>query len=71
MVVRYELLLWYVLLHFTDWLFSTRTLCYCKDDRAMHLIYECPVNAPAKFEVRTSPVPEIIAIGVLVGGYEP
>jgi len=26
-----------------------------------------PVNAPAKFEVRTSPVPEITAIGVLVG----
>jgi len=20
----------------------TRKLCYCKDDRAMHLIYECP-----------------------------
>ena len=27
-----------------------------------------PVNAPAKFEVRTSPVPEITAIGVLVKG---
>jgi len=30
-----------------------------------------PVNATAKFEVRTSPVPEITAIGVLVGGCEP
>jgi len=32
-----------------------------------------PVNAPAKFEVRirSSPVPEITAIGVLVGGCEP
>jgi len=26
-----------------------------------------PVNAPAKFKVCTSPVPEITAIGVLVG----
>jgi len=26
-----------------------------------------PVNAPAKFEACTSSVPEIIAIGVLVG----
>jgi len=30
-----------------------------------------PVNAPAKFEVRTSPIPEITAIGLLVGGSEP
>jgi len=29
-----------------------------------------PMNAPAKFEVRISPVPEITAIGVLVGGCE-
>jgi len=29
------------------------------------------VNAPAKYEVCTSPVPEITAIGVLVGGCEP
>jgi len=29
-----------------------------------------PVNAPSKFEVCTSPVPEKIAIGVLVGGCE-
>jgi len=29
------------------------------------------VNAPVKFEVRTSPVPEITAIGVLAGGCEP
>jgi len=30
-----------------------------------------PVKAPAKFEVRTSPFPEITAIGVLVEGCEP
>jgi len=30
-----------------------------------------PVNAPAKFEVCTSPAPEIIATGVLAGGSEP
>jgi len=30
-----------------------------------------PVNAPAKFEVHTSPVPEITAIGVLVGVVNP
>jgi len=31
-----------------------------------------PVNVPAKFEVRiASPVPEIIAIGVMCGGCEP
>jgi len=30
-----------------------------------------PVNAVAKFEVRTSPVPEITAIGVLVGVVNP
>jgi len=30
-----------------------------------------PVNAPVKFEVRTSSVPGITAIGVLVGGCEP
>jgi len=46
-------------------------ISYRKDDRAMHLIYECPVNAPAKLEVRTSPVPELIAIGVLVGVVNP
>jgi len=30
-----------------------------------------PVNAPTKFEVSTSPVPEITAIGVLVGVVNP
>ena len=30
-----------------------------------------PVNAPAKFDVRTSPVPEITAIGVFVGVVKP
>jgi len=30
-----------------------------------------PVNALAKFEVRTSPVPEITAIAVLVGVVNP
>jgi len=29
------------------------------------------VNAPAKFEVRTSPAPDITAIGVLVGVVNP
>jgi len=29
-----------------------------------------PVNAPAKFDIHTSVVPEITAIGVLVGGCE-
>ena len=37
----------------------------------MCLIYQCSVNAPAKSEVRTLPVPEIFVTGVLVGVVNP
>jgi len=47
--------------------FLTRKLCYRKDDHVMCLIYDCPES----LECIALAVPEIIAIGVLVGGCEP
>ena len=50
---------------------TTRRLCYRKDDRAMNLIYGCPESFWMRIEnlkCVALAVPEIIAIGVLVGG---
>ena len=52
----------------------TRKLCYHKDDRMMHLIYECPERFRMDIENLKSvafAVPVIIAIRVLVGVVNP
>jgi len=53
---------------------KTRKLCYRKDDRAIHLVYECPESfwmCIENLKCVSLAVPEIIAIRVLVGGCEP